>query len=91
MVARQTPNLKVGVQVLYGLPKIILDKSGNVCYSIYMMRKDSIQKHFQVFLKSAAWSKDWKPKSHDVLPSSLFSAHYFDKYPQAKKYFPHVQ
>ena len=72
-------------------PKIILDKSENLCYSIYMMRKDSIKKHFQVFLKSAAWSKDWKPKSHDVLPSSLFSAHYFDKYPQAKKYFPHVQ
>ena len=36
------------------------------------MSKDSIKKHFQVFLKSAAWSKDWKPKSQDVLPSSLF-------------------
>ena len=55
-----------------------------------MMRKDSIQKNFQVFLKSAAWSKDWKPKSRDALPSSSFSAHYFDKYPQAKKYFPYV-
>ena len=54
------------------------------------MSKDSIKKHFQVILKSAAWSKDWKPKSQDVLPSSLFSAHYFDKYPQAKKYFPHI-
>ena len=72
-------------------PKIILDKSGNLCYSIYMMRKDSIKKHFHVFLKSAAWSKDWKPKSRESLPSSLFSAHYFEKYPQAKKYFPHVK
>jgi hypothetical protein len=29
------------------------------------MSKDSIKKHFQVFLKSAAWSKDWKPKSDE--------------------------
>jgi len=67
-----------------------LDILVQMLYLINMMRKDLIQKHFQVFLKSAAWSKDWKPKSQDVLPSSLFSAHYFDKYPQAKKYFPYV-
>jgi len=54
------------------------------------MRKQSIQKHFQVFLKSAAWSKDWKPKSREALPSSSFSSHYFEKYPQSKKHFPYV-
>ena len=53
------------------------------------MRKDSIQKHFQVFLKSAAWSLDWKPKSREALPSSSFSSHYFEKYPQSKKHFPY--
>tara|TARA_B100002019_G_scaffold286147_1_gene296149 strand:+ start:188 stop:358 length:171 start_codon:yes stop_codon:yes gene_type:complete len=53
------------------------------------MRKDSIQKHFQVFLKSAVWSKDWKPKSREALPSSSFSSHYFEKYPQSKKHFPY--
>ena len=54
------------------------------------MRKDSIQKHFQVFLKSAAWSPDWKPKSREALPSSSFNSHYFEKYPQSKKHFPYV-
>jgi len=51
------------------------------------MSKHSIQKHFQVFLKSAVWSKDWKPKSREALPSSIFSRHYFEKYPQSKKHF----
>ena len=51
------------------------------------MSKHSIQKHFQVFLKSAAWSKDWESKSREALPSSVFSRHYFEKYPQAKKHF----
>ena len=51
------------------------------------MSKDSIKKHFQVFLKSAVWSADWKSKSVESLPSSIFSRHYFEKYPQAKKHF----
>ena len=51
------------------------------------MSKHSIQKHFQVFLKSAVWSADWKSKSVESLPSSIFSRHYFEKYPQAKNIF----
>jgi len=68
--------------------KIILDKLENLWYSIYMMRKDSIQKHFQVFLKSVVWSVDWPPKSSASLPHSIFARHYFEKYPQAKKHYP---
>ncbi len=52
------------------------------------MRKDSIQKHFQVFLKSVVWSVDWPPKSSASLPHSIFARHYFEKYPQAKKHYP---
>ena len=63
-------------------------KKKKILLTAGMMSKDFDQETF----KDGGWiyvqihlSFDWKPKS--LWTSKFFSAHYFDKYPQAKEIF----